>query len=146
MTRSYFIIDFIETPSSQLICEPNGEAVFRCGHRSAQAQINWIIDGIPVQNFTDIKRGSSRIDGSSAIVYTLTVPARPEYNGIEVVCLAFFADGSSPERTPPVNLTIMATILSSYVSSDTDTACNNYTSKITPPSINMLATTEVRKF
>ena len=60
--------------------------------------------------------------------------------------LAFFADGSAPERTPPVNLTIMANILSSYISSDTDTACNSYTTKSTVPSINMLATTEVRKF
>ena len=60
--------------------------MFRCGHRSAQAQINWIIDGTPVQNFTDIIRGSSELDGSNAIVYTLTVPARSVYNGIEVVC------------------------------------------------------------
>ena len=120
--------------------------MFRCGHRSAQAQINWKIDGIPVHNFTDIIHGSSRLDGSGAIVYTLTVPARPEYNAIEVVCLAFFADGSPTEATPPVNLTIMTNVLTDHVSRDTDSACYNYTTESTSPLINILATTKVGKF
>lgn len=120
--------------------------MFRCGHRSAHAQINWIINDTQVHNFTDIKHGSSRLDGSGAIVYTLTVPARPVYNAIEVVCLAFFADGSPTETTPPVNLTIMTNVLTNQVSRDTDSACYNYTTESTSPLINILATTEVGKF
>ena len=31
---------------------------------------------------------------------TLTIIARPEYNGTEVVCVAVFFDGSRPELSP----------------------------------------------
>jgi hypothetical protein len=128
------ILDFIVYPASQVVCEPNGEAVFRCGHRSPQAQINWKIDGIPALNFPDINLTSSRLNGFSAIVYTLAVPARPEYNGIELVCLAFLSDGSPTEKTPPVHLTIMPN-----VSSEMDSACYNTTQSTLTPST---ATTE----
>ena len=80
------------------------EAVFRCQHQSADV-ISWRVNGSSVRQFPDITTGS--INENGAIVYTLTIPARSEYNGTEVVCLALFIDGSPSEVTPTVILNII---------------------------------------
>lgn len=114
------LTDFIEVPLHQ-ICEPNEEAVFKCGHQSAHAHINWRVNGTPVQNFPNFKLDKSRPDGTSRIiVHTLTIPAWPKYSEIKVVCLAFFTDESPTEETSPVTLTIVPDVPSSY---DMDSAC-----------------------
>ena len=45
-------------------------------------------------------------DSSGTRVDTLTIPAIPEYNGTEVVCVATFFDESPSEVTPPANLIV----------------------------------------
>ena len=80
------------------------EAVFRCRHQSSDAFINWRIDGSPAGQYFDITVGSTNENGT--IVNTLTIPARSEYNGTEVVCVAYFLNGS-PEITSAVVLIIM---------------------------------------
>ena len=87
-------------------------AVFRCRHQSTEAFYNWLINGIPAGQFSDIITSST--NGNGTPVYTLTIPATLEYNGTEVVCVAFI-DGSPlvSERTPPVMLTIVGGMLMS---------------------------------
>ena len=38
------------------------------------------------------------------MVFTLTITARPDYNGTEVVCVAIFDDGNPKEQTEPALL------------------------------------------
>ena len=51
----------------------------------------------------DITPGTTRDDNGS-LVDTLTITARPEYNGTVVVCVARFDDGTPDEQTDPVGL------------------------------------------
>ena len=81
-------------------------AVYRCRHTSPQAIIGWRVNGSSLVQFPDITTGS--IDENGALVYTLTIPARSEYNGTVVVCLALFTDGTPPESTPPATVTFIA--------------------------------------
>ena len=46
-------------------------------------------------------------DSNGTRIETLTIPAIPEYNGTEVVCVATFVDRSPDEVTPPANLIII---------------------------------------
>jgi hypothetical protein len=55
---------------------------------SQEANINWLVNGSVARRFPNITSGS--INESGNIVYTLTIPAEPQYNGTEVVCLAVF--------------------------------------------------------
>ena len=41
----------------------------------------------------------------------MTITARPEYNGTEVVCVALFFDGSPDEQTEPATLLGIAKII-----------------------------------
>ena len=82
------------------------EAVFRCRHRSMEAFITWLVNGSSSGKFPDIIAGSISDNGN--IVSTLMIPARSEYNGTEVVCKAFFLNGSPPESTFTVLLIVTA--------------------------------------
>ena len=54
----------------------------------------------------DITPGTTAHDSSSDNnVDTLTVFARPDYNGTEVICVARFDDGRPDEQTDPAMLT-----------------------------------------
>ena len=75
---------------------------FRCRHQSPEAIIGWLVNGSSVGQFPDITIGSVTEDGTK--VYTLTIPARSEYNKTTVVCVALFVNGSPPESTPPTTL------------------------------------------
>ena len=78
--------------------------MFRCRHLTADA-ISWTVNGLSRRDFPeDIVPGSTN-DHDGTLVYTLTIPARSEYNGTEVECVAFFRDGS--QSTPPVTLTLI---------------------------------------
>ena len=81
-------------------------AVFRCRHQSLEAITDWRVNGLPRRRFPNITIGSDSEDG--IIVDLLTIPARVEYNGTEVECVAIFMNGSRPEVTPPATLTIIA--------------------------------------
>ena len=78
--------------------------VFRCRHLSINAFINWRVNGSPAGQFYDIIVDSVGEDG--AIVNTLSIPVKPKYNGTEVVCIAYFLNGSS-EISSAVVLTIL---------------------------------------
>ena len=76
------------------------------------ADINWRLNRTKtIAQYTDVKSGM--INETGTLVYTLTIPAIPKYNGTEVTCVAFFLD-SSPELTPAVTLTIIAGWLHYY--------------------------------
>ena len=80
------------------------EAVFKCWHRSLDRDINWRVNGTFYRNFPDITRGSIKENGR-IVTDTLMIPARSEFNGTEVVCLAT-ANGFN-EETFPAKLLIM---------------------------------------
>ena len=105
-------IGFAEIPTSEMI-ELDGveQAVCRCRHRSPDAIIGWRVNGSSLGQFPDITTGSINENGS--LVYTLTIPARSDYSGMVVVCLALFTDGSPTESTPPATV-IFTTGLSKY--------------------------------
>ena len=80
------------------------EAVFRCQHSTADI-IGWSVNGSLVGRRPppDISLGLvDDINGN--LVDTLTISARPEYNGTEVVCVARFDNGSPDEQTKPAIL------------------------------------------
>ena len=101
-------VDFAEYPSN--ITLPFGseiQAVFRCRHSTADT-IGWIVNGSSVgQNPSPDIIPSTITDDDGTLVHTLTIIARPEYNGTEVECVAVFFDGSPKEDTPSVTLTII---------------------------------------
>ena len=80
------------------------EAEFRCRHPTASF-IDWRVNGSLVGQDPprEIIPGTTR-DVNGNLVNTLTITARPEYNGTEVVCVAFFVDGSPDEQTEPAML------------------------------------------
>ena len=106
----YVHVEFTESPSNiSVLLGFETEAVFRCRHSTADA-ISWKVNGLPVQEFPNIT-----ISLSSQL-YTLTIPARLEYNGTEVVCVALFIGGSLPdEETTPATLTIIAGLVAVYL-------------------------------
>ena len=79
------------------------EAVFRCRHPTADI-IRWRVNGSLVGRSPppDIIPETTRVNDS--LVDILTITARPEYNGTEVVCVARFDSGSPDEQTEPATL------------------------------------------
>ena len=84
--------------------ENESVAKFRCRHKSADS-LGWRVNGSQVQQFPDINTTSIR--ENAALLSTLTIPARSQYNKTMVECLAFL-DGSPTERTPPATLILTA--------------------------------------
>ena len=79
------------------------EAKFRCRHQSTDAIIIWRVNGSSASEFPGAVAVTVFNEGN------LTIPAIPENDGIEVVCLALFTDGRLPEEN-----------------SSSDTYCNSY--------------------
>ena len=103
--------NFIEIPSPATIEIVNGvevDAVFRCRHQCLDAQIGWLINGSFSVLYRDVVDGFTRDNGTR--VDTLTIPAIPEYNGTEVVCIATFFGGSPDEVIPPADLIIIGMV------------------------------------
>jgi hypothetical protein len=65
------------------------------------------VNGSPRGQFPDIRSGS--VNESGNIVYTLTIPAEPQYNGTVVECLAVFFDGSPNEASPAATIFFIPT-------------------------------------
>ena len=78
--------------------------MFRCGYWSSSTRISWRVNGSSASQFPSIVIGSLIDNGN--VVNTLTIPARSEYNGTEVVCVAIFSNGSYKE-TFPATLTVI---------------------------------------
>ena len=107
MCLTCIYVDFAEDPVNitLLLGSVKEVAVFRCQHHSPDPYISWRVNGTSIRHFPDIIEGSIRENGTE-VTNTLTIPARSEYNGTEVVCLAFSDDGSR-EETPPAKLYVM---------------------------------------
>ena len=103
-----FYTGFAEQPSPMLLkLGREDKAVFRCRHLSSEAIIGWRVNGSPPGHGQFSIVTPSSVSENSNLVYTLTIPARIEYNGTEVVCLAISLDGPLDlESTPPVALVI----------------------------------------
>ena len=112
---------FLEYPRNQTVCESSKKATFRCGHQSTEADINWKVNGLPVQNFPEFKQ-DSYTNSAGALLHTLTIPALLEYNKTVVQCVAFL-DGAT-EKTPPVTLIIIPIVMGNYILSNTESACD----------------------
>ena len=81
----------------------------RCRHMTSDAHIiSWRVNGLTVRQFSDIRTDFVNENGS--IVYTLTIPAQPQYNGTVVECVAIFFDGSPTEVSPPATIFFTPTI------------------------------------
>ena len=99
-------LEFAEYPSNiTLLLEFEVEGVFRCQHGLLDREISWRVNGSLIGQFPDITQNS--ISENGTIRDTLIIPARSEYNGTEVVCLAVSADGSIREESPPAKLFVM---------------------------------------
>ena len=81
---------------------------YRCRHTSFD-YITWRVNGSSLLHFPDIIPRAINEDGNT--VYTLTIPAEPQYNGTVVECVAYFFDGSPPgvSRSPPATLFFIPT-------------------------------------
>lgn len=75
-------------------------AVFRCRHMMS-GSIIWEINGLDLPPGPTVQA----IDENGTRVSTLTVPATLDYNGTQVVCVAFTSNGR--EETPSVTLTVI---------------------------------------
>ena len=110
-------LGFAESPSSVTMNAENGverEAVFRCRHQRIDAVINWLINGSSSRLYPGVVDSFVR-ESNGTRVDTLTIPAIPEYNGTEVVCVAAFFDGSPLlEVTPPAEFIIMGMLAGLY--------------------------------
>ena len=103
-TKYFYYTDFAEVPSSMTQSVELGTATppFRCRHTSSDAIISWLVNDILSGQFSDIRSGSVNENGT--IVYTLTIPAEPQYNGTVVECVAVFFDGSPTEVSPAATI------------------------------------------
>ena len=79
------------------------------------------MNGLPVQNFPEFKQ-DSYTDSAGVLLHTLTIPAVLEYNKTVMQCVAFL-DGAT-EKTPPVTLIIIPLVMSNYILSNTESACD----------------------
>ena len=105
--------DFAEYPMNiTLTIGFENNAVFRCRHQSVEAIIGWRVNESPLGLFLDISQRS--IPENGTLVNTLTIPVRSEYNETRVVCEAVFRNGSLPEVTPSVTLTILPGLLTTH--------------------------------
>ena len=107
----YGLQNFAEVPSNVTIELGTPPPPLRCRHTSSEAIITWRVNGLPLRQFPKISSGFVNENGH--IVYTLTIPAEPQYNGTVVECVAIFTDGSPTEVTPAA--TIMFTFITAHL-------------------------------
>ena len=107
-------VEFAEYPVNvSLLIGSETKAVFRCRHQDQSVFIGWRVNDSSLEQFPNIT--TSSVTENGARVSMLIIPARSEYNGTEVVCVATFLDGSRPEITPPAMLTIVAGLLTTHL-------------------------------
>ena len=115
MTMYLYFTGFAEIPANVTVELGTETPPSRCRHISSDALINWLVNGLSLGQFPDIRSESVYEDGT--IVHTLTIPAEPQYNGTVVECVAFFVDGS------PIEVTPAAILLFTPTDSLPDTTC-----------------------
>ena len=97
---------FAEIPANVTIELGTALPPYRCQYTSSDAHISWRVNGSSSGLFPDIR--SDSVNESGNMVYTLTIPAEPQYNGTVVECVAFFLDGSFPtEVSPPATIILL---------------------------------------
>ena len=107
ITFTRLIVGFSEIPSNiTLLIGSDEEAIFRCSHESVGVDVAWLINGTFIQNVQLPDVVIAFVNENGTKVHTLSIPARSEYNGTEVVCIANFVD-ALPERSPSVILILM---------------------------------------
>ena len=92
------------TPSSLNKTVEQGEAVFRCQHRSSD-DIIWRVNGISIFSRDNISEWRIPV-GDGNFAYFLSIPTLPGFNNTTIECGAVFFDGSPLLFTPPVTLLI----------------------------------------
>ena len=98
------LLNFICQDFLNITQQVGSTAVFTCQHESADANIIWLVNGSSAGQFPNTTQGGSGNIGS------LTITAiQAEYNGTEVMCVAFFFSflNRPEEHTPPVTLTVI---------------------------------------
>ena len=109
------ITEFAEVPSNVTVELGTPPPSLRCRHSSPEAIIIWSVNGSSLGLFPHISSSSGSINENGNLVYTLTIPAEPQYNGTVVECLAIFIDGSPTERTPAATILFTPTNSSTSV-------------------------------
>ena len=82
------------------------KAVFECQHLNADF-VTWRINGTAVRDFPDI----TKIRHNSSIS-SLTITARPEYNGTMVECIAVIVGNTVLEEVASASMVIQGTCIS----------------------------------
>lgn len=104
-TAYYIYPAFEEVPRSQQVS--NGDsATFRCHHQSADT-IRWRVDHALITANPSPDITPTIVREGDHIVHTLTIVARPEYNGTVVECVAMFDDHTPDEQTAPAVLHVL---------------------------------------
>ena len=93
---------FLVSPAP-LTVAVGSEAVFQCQHLNADF-ITWRINGTAVRDFPDIVSISH-----SGSVSSLTITARPEYNGTMVECVAVILGSNVLQQTASASMMIQGT-------------------------------------
>ena len=104
----YVAVNFTQVPSSQEVFVDE-LAEFHCRHPTA-IFMTWAING-SASTLSDIV-SSTTIGDDGSLMGTLTIPARLEYNGTEVQCVAVI-DGSRLEQSPVALLQGLTAIITS---------------------------------
>ena len=80
-------------------------ATFRCRHQTADS-VGWLVNGTLLGSISNNDITPWMLYENNHLVNNLTIMALPKYNGTEVECVAIFFNGSPPELTPTVTLTV----------------------------------------
>ena len=92
------------TPSSLNKTVEQGEAVFRCQHRSSD-DITWRVNGTSISSHDNISEWRIPV-GDGRFVSSLSIATLPGFNNTTIECGAIFFDSSPLLFTPPVTLLI----------------------------------------
>ncbi len=95
------------TPSSLNKTVEQGEAVFRCQHRSSDA-ITWRVNGSSLSS-SNISEWRVPVDDGGFGSF-LSIATLPGFNNTTIECGAIFFDSSPLLFTPPVTLLVQGTI------------------------------------
>ena len=92
------------TPSSLNKTVEQGEAVFRCQHRSSD-DITWRVNGTSISSHDNISAWIIPVS-DGRLVYFLSIATLPGFNITTIECGAIFFDGSPLLFTPLAALLI----------------------------------------
>ena len=129
MTKCLYFTGFAEVPANVMVELGTETPPFRYRHMILGASIIWRVNGLPLEQFPEIRSGS--MNESGTIVDTLTIPIEPQYNGTVVVCLAVFFDGSPTEVSPAATILFFTLAVSQQETTHFDITSTNIPPGIT---------------